>query len=116
LSFLALLAFRNVVNGANDGPSLTLVAVEMREPAYFYPVHRAVSPLNPVLMRRATWMGGIDRCLTLRQEPFRVIWMDQFLDVLDRYLVGGEIENLLKARIPGDHAALRIVLPAPELG
>jgi hypothetical protein len=104
------------VNGANDGPSLTLVAVEIRKPAYFYPVDLAVSPLNPVLMRRATWMSRIDRCLTLRQEPFRVIWMHQVFDVLDRHFVGANIENLLKARIPRNHAASWIVLPAPQLG
>src|SRR6266446_837300 len=57
-----------------------------------------------------------ERRLASRPKPFRAVRMHPLLDLLDRRLVRGNIENLLRARIPREHAVARIVLPPPELG
>src|SRR5258708_15983463 len=115
---LALLAFGSVLSGADEArePSLTPGALEISKPMSLHPADLAVSPLNPVLMRVRLRIGGIERRLAVRPNPFRVVRMHPLHELLDRRLVSGKIENFLYARIHRDHAVERIVLPPPELG
>src|SRR6266849_4090349 len=108
-----LLAFRNVRDGADDahGPSLTPGALEISKPVHLHPADLAVSPANPVFDRGGLRIDGIDRRLEGRPNPFRVVRMYPLHDLLGNRPILGDIENLLKARIPRGHALERIVLP-----
>src|SRR5260370_5279386 len=57
---LALLAFGNVLSGADEArePSLTPGALEISKPMSLHPADLAVSPLNPVPMRVRLPIGG----------------------------------------------------------
>src|SRR6266446_2942245 len=116
LLFLALLAFGNVLDGANaHGPALTPGTLEISKPESLHPADLAVSPPEPELGRGALRFGGIERRLK-GPNPFRVVRMHQPHDLFDGRLIFGNIENLLRAHIQRDHALVRIVLPRPELG
>jgi hypothetical protein len=81
-----------------------------------HPADLAVSSPNPVLMVDVRLLiGRSERRLAVRPKPFRVLRMHPLHEVLDRYFIGGDLENFLKARIPRANAANRIVLPPPEL-
>ena len=65
LPFLALLAFGNVLDGADKvrGPPPTPGALEASKPTHLHPADFAVSPLNPVLAQGAMRIGGsMPRC------------------------------------------------------
>jgi len=99
---LALLAFGNVRNGADDarGPSLTPGALEISKPMQLYPADLAVFPPEPELDRVRLRIRGIERRVGSHPEPFRVIQMNPLVDLLDRRLVSSNTENFLRARIP----------------
>src|SRR5215831_11335260 len=93
-------------NGVHDGadeahhPSLTPNALKISEPMNFYPADLTVWPLDTALMRVGFWMGGIKRRVGARPKQFRIVRMYPLLDLLNRNLVGDDIENFAKARVP----------------
>jgi hypothetical protein len=71
LPFLALLAFSDLLDGADEARAspLTPGALETSKPTHLHPADFAISPLNPVLPRGAPWIGGIERCLDQKEAP-----------------------------------------------
>src|SRR5215467_4081791 len=118
LPFLTLLAFCNVRDCAGEAhdPSLPANALEISKPMSLYPSDFTILPLDPVLMRVGFWIGGIEPRHAARPKQFHIVRMHPLVDLLNRHLVGDDIENFLKARIPRDHAVDRIILPRPEPG
>src|SRR4029077_9313408 len=114
--FLASFAFCDVRNSADHAHSSSVMpsALEISKPMHLHPTDLAASPSEPKLVRRAPRIDGIKRGIKVRLNHFHVVRMDPLHDLLDRYLISGNIENLLKARIPRDQAADRIVPPPPE--
>src|SRR5712671_6324814 len=94
LLFLALLAFGNVLSGADDarGPSLMAGALEISEPQSLHPADLSVSRPEPELGRGALRIDGIERGLEDCPNAFRVVRMHPSLDLLDRRLVSGNVE------------------------
>src|SRR6266404_3318077 len=91
-------------------------ALEIRKPQSLHPADLAVSPPQPELSRGAPRVNGIERRLEVRLNHFHVVRMHQLHDLFDTRLILGKIENLLRARIPREHAVARIVLVRSELG
>src|SRR5215467_13304025 len=118
LLFFALLAFGNIRNGADDARTFSLMpdVLEISEPMHLRPADLAASPLQPELDRIGLRIDWIECRLACRPKSFRIVGMHPLLDLLDRSLVSGNIENLLRARITRKHAVALIVLPPPELG
>src|SRR5262249_46560685 len=116
--FLALLGFGDALQGADEGyrPPLAPVTLEIRKPKSFHPANLAISPPNPELGRGAPRIDGIERGLKVRPNHCHVVWMHQLHDLFDTRLVLGKIENLLRARIAGEHTEAQIVPVRPELG
>ena len=77
LSFLALLAFGNVLSSTDhaDGVSLVRGTLKIRKPVSLYPPDLAVCSQVPVLGRAGFRIGGIERRFYARPNPFYVIWM-----------------------------------------
>jgi len=104
LFFLALLAFGNVLDGADEAHDLSLGpgALTIGKPATLHPTDLAVSPPEPVLIRVGLRIGGIERRLADRPKPFHVVRMHPLHELFDRRLVlcDVEIENLPGARVP----------------
>src|SRR5215471_18669224 len=117
LLFLPLLAFGNVRNGADDADrsSLMPVALEISKPQGLHPADLAISPPEPELDRRAPRIGGIEPSREGRRNSFRVVGMYPLHDLFKSRLILGNAENFLRARIPREYAAERMVLPPPEL-
>jgi hypothetical protein len=80
--FQALLAFGNLLDGADKARALPLTpgALETSKPTHLHPADFAVSPLNPILPRGALRIGGIERCLAICRKPFRIVRMYQLLE------------------------------------
>src|SRR5262249_23248260 len=116
LLFLARLALGNVRHGANDAHSLSLtpVALEISKPQGLHPADLATSPPEPKLGRGALRIGGIKPRPEGRRNAFRIVRMSPLHDLFKSHLIFGNAENFLRARIPGEYAAERIVLPPPE--
>src|SRR5258708_39267802 len=74
LFFLALLAFGNVLDGADKAHDLSLGpgALAIGKPATLHPTDLAVSPPEPVLIRVGLRIGGIERRLSGLPKPFPV--------------------------------------------
>src|SRR5260370_18288634 len=116
LLFLALLAFGNVLDGANaHGPALTHGTLEISKPESLHPADLAVSPPEPELGRGTLRFGGIERPLKGPPNPFRLVRMHQPHSPFDGRLIFGNIENFLRAHIQRDHALVPIVPPHPQL-
>jgi hypothetical protein len=75
LLFLALLAFGNVLSGADEAHDLSLRpgTLEIGKPMSLHPADLAVSPLNPVLMRVRLRIGGIKSRRDSRPNPLNVV-------------------------------------------
>src|SRR5215831_3344737 len=118
LFFLALLAFGNVRNGADDThrPLFAPGAIEICKPESLSPADLAVSPPKPELGRGPVRIDGIESRLERRQNSFHVVRMDQLYDLFKSRPVLSNIENFHRARIPRECALERIVLPPPEPG
>src|SRR5262249_49328086 len=95
----ALLAFGNVLNRPAEahGPALRPGALKISKSVSLHPTDLAISPPDPELARGALRVGGIERRLAIRPNSFRIIRMHPPHEVLDRYLISGQVENLLKA-------------------
>src|SRR5258707_9296811 len=118
LFFLAFLAFGNVRDGADDadGPSLAPVALEISLPEGLHPPDLTVSPPDPELGRGAMRFGGIERRVVGRPNPFRIVWMHPVHELFDSGLILGDAQNFLRACIPGEDTAGRILLSCPKPG
>src|SRR5258708_40263773 len=75
LPFLALLAFGNVLDGADEArnPPLTPGTFETSKPTHLDPADFAASSLNSVLTRGALRIGGTERCFGVCPKTFRVV-------------------------------------------
>ena len=117
LLFLALLAFGNVLNGADHprGPCLTPDVLEISKPNRRHPPEPAISLKEPVLCHGAFRIDGVERRFAVRPNPFRILRVHPGHPLLDSHLVSDSIENPLTARIPRQHAVARIVMPRSDL-
>src|SRR5260370_10108127 len=112
LLFLALLAFGNVLDGANaHGPALTPGTLEISKPESLHPADLAVSPPEPELGRGTLRFGGVERRLKSRPNPFRVVRLHQPHDLFDGRPIFGNIEKFLRAQFHPDHPLVRVVPP-----
>src|SRR5499427_395675 len=104
LPFLALLAFCDIRNGADDarGPSLTLRAFEISTPMHLHPADLTASPAESELDRVGLRIDWIERRLARRPKRLRIVRMHPLHDLLDRRLVSRNFENFFRARIPRD--------------
>src|SRR5260370_37408171 len=82
---LALLAFANVRDGADDARARSLrpVALEISEPMRLSPMDLAVSRLNSELDRIRLPLPGIARRLEGRPNPFRIVRMHKLRDLFE---------------------------------
>src|SRR5215467_8636355 len=117
LLFLALLAFGNVLQGADEahGPALIPGAVEIRKPQRLRPADLAVSPPEPELSRGAPRIDRIKRRLKVRLDHFHIVWVYPLHELFESRLIPGKVENFLRAGIPREHVVARIVPVRPEL-
>src|SRR5262249_12986847 len=90
-------------------------AVEIRKPQRLHPADLTISPPKPELGRGAPRIDRIKRRPKVRPDRFHIVWMHQLHDLFESRLILGEVENLLRAGIPREHAAARIVSVRPEL-
>src|SRR5215467_5099078 len=76
LSFLALLAFGNVLSSTDhaDGVSLVGGTLEIRKPVSLHPPDLAVCPQVLELSHAGFRIGGIERRFYARPNPFYVVW------------------------------------------
>src|SRR5258708_10522463 len=115
LPFLALLAFGNVLCGADEAHDLSLTpgTLEIGKSMILHPADLAVSPPDPVLDREGLRIDGIKSCRDTRPNPLNVVRMHPPDDLFEHHLLlpNSEIENLVSARVRPAHAAARIVLP-----
>src|SRR5215468_2372801 len=118
LLLLTFLAFGDVLDGAAKahGPALRPCALKIGKSVSLHPADLSVTPPDPEFARGALRINGIERRLAVRPKPFRVVRMHPFQEVLDHDLIGGHVEDFLKARIPRAHPPEWIILPPPELG
>src|SRR5262249_27361984 len=93
--FLALLAFGNVLNRPAEAhsPPLRPGALKISKSVSLHPADLAISPPDPELAHGALRIDGIERRLAIRPKPFRVVRMNPLHEVLDRYLISGQLEN-----------------------
>src|SRR5258708_2010950 len=120
LAFLALLAFGNVLCGADEAHGLSLRpgTLEIGKSMILHPADLAVSPPDPVLDREGLRIDGIKSRRDSRPNPLNVVRMHPPEDLFEHHLLlrNIEIENLVSARVARACAAERIVLPRAEAG
>src|SRR4029077_19131571 len=92
--------------------SLTPDALAMSKPQSLHPTDLSVS-LESELGRGALGLG--DR-VEGRPNLSYIVLVRPLHDLVDRGLILCNINNFLKAHIPGDHTVKRIVLPRSEMG
>jgi hypothetical protein len=89
-------------------------ALEISKPMLLYPTDLGVFSGEPKLGRIRLRIRAIAGHLVGHPKSFGVVRMYPLDDLLNRRRVGNT-ENFLSARVPGEHAGTRIVLPPPKL-
>jgi hypothetical protein len=113
---LALLAFGNILNGADIMHSMPPApdALKISKSMDLYPTDLAAPP-KPML-KYGGILGSTERRFDKRPNHFDIVRMDQLHEIFDMHLVFGKIEYFLNASIPREYPMDSIVLERPKPG